>query len=109
MQGLFNRVFRVERGEWPKLLQFGLFGLLLQTGMGVGFAAGDAAFLTHVGPDKLPVIFLLTPLVMLVYTAIFSVLLVRFSIDHVVDVTLAALVGGGDPVGVDPARPAGAL
>lgn len=92
---LLNRLFRVERGEWPKLLQFGLFGLLLQTGMGIGFAAGDAAFLTHVGPDKLPVIFLLTPAVMLVYTAIFSYLLVRFSIDHVVDVTLAALIGGG--------------
>jgi len=95
VQVLLNRLFRVERGEWPKLLQFGLFGLLLQTGMGIGFAAGDAAFLTHVGPDKLPVIFLLTPAVMLVYTAIFSYLLVRFSIDHVVDVTLAALVGGG--------------
>ena len=95
MQDLLNRLFRVERGEWPKLLQFGLFGLLLQTGMGVGFAAGDAAFLTHVGPDKLPVIFLLTPGVMLVYTLIFSFLLVRFSIDHVVDVTLGALIGGG--------------
>ena len=95
MQGLLNRLFRVERGEWPKLLQFGLFGLLLQTGMGIGFAAGDAAFLTHVGPDKLPVIFLLTPAVMLVYTAIFSFLLVRFSIDTVVDVTLAALIAGG--------------
>jgi AAA family ATP:ADP antiporter len=95
VQDLLNRLFRVERGEWPKLLQFGLFGLLLQTGMGIGFAAGDAAFLTHVGPDKLPVIFLLTPAVMLVYTAIFSFLLVRFSIDHVVDVTLAALIGGG--------------
>jgi len=95
VQVLLNSLFRVERGEWPKLLQFGLFGLLLQTGMGIGFAAGDAAFLSHVGPDKLPVIFLLTPAVMLVYTAIFSVLLVRFSIDHVVDVTLAALIGGG--------------
>jgi len=95
VQLLLNRLFRVERGEWPKLLQFGLFGLLLQTGMGVGFAAGDAAFLSHVGPDKLPVIFLLTPAVMLVYTAIVSYLLVRFSIDHVVDVTLAALIGGG--------------
>ncbi|WP_296600728.1 hypothetical protein [Phenylobacterium sp.] len=95
MQVFLNRLFRVERGEWPKLLQFGLFGLLLQTGMGIGFAAGDAAFLTHVGSDKLPVIFLLTPAVMIVYTAIFSYLMVRFSIDHVVDVTLAALIGGG--------------
>ncbi|WP_337186396.1 hypothetical protein [Phenylobacterium sp.] len=95
MRGLASRLFRVEAGEWSKLLQFGLFGLLLQTGMGVGFAAGDAAFLTKVGADKLPVIFLLTPVVMLVYTAVFSYLLVRFSIDRVVEVTLGLLIFGG--------------
>jgi hypothetical protein len=95
VQGLASRLFKVEAGEWPKLLQFGLFGLLLQTGMGVGFAAGDAAFLTHVGADRLPVIFLLTPVVMLVYTGVFSYLLVRFSIDRVVEVTLGALIAGG--------------
>lgn len=95
VQNLFNRVFKVEPGEWPKLLQFALFGLLLQTGMGVGFSAGDAAFLSHVGSDKLPIIFVLTPFVMLVYTGIFSYLTVRFSMDHVVDLTLAMLVAGG--------------
>lgn len=95
MQDLVNRLFKVEPGEWPKLLQFGLFGLMLQTGMGIGFAAGDAAFLTHVGAGKLPVIFLLTPAVMLVYTALFSYLLVRFSIDRVVEVTLGLLIAGG--------------
>src|SRR5688572_16506791 len=63
--------------------------------MGIGFAAGDAAFLTHVGADKLPVIFLLTPVVMLVYTALFSYLLVRFSIDRVVEATLGLLIAGG--------------
>jgi hypothetical protein len=92
---LLNRLLRVERGEWPKLVQFGLFGLLLQAGLGVGFAAGDAAFLAHVGSDKLPVIFLLTPPVMLVYTGAVSVVLVRFSMDRVVDVTLGLLVVGG--------------
>ncbi|MDZ4373782.1 MAG: hypothetical protein U1C74_20500, partial [Phenylobacterium sp.] len=95
MQGFASRLFKVEPGEWPKLLQFGLFGLMLQTGMGVGFAAGDAAFLTHVGAGQLPVIFLLTPVVMLVYTALFSYLLVRFSIDRVVEVTLGLLIFGG--------------
>lgn len=95
MPGVLYRLFKVEPGEWRKLLQFGLFGLLLQTGMGIGFAAGDAAFLGNVGADRLPVIFMLTPLVMIVYTAVFSVLLVRFSIDHVVDVTLALLIAGG--------------
>ena len=45
MSELLNRLFRLERGEMPKLLQFGLFGFMLQMGMGVGFSAGDAAFL----------------------------------------------------------------
>ncbi|OWR00147.1 MFS transporter [Sphingopyxis witflariensis] len=90
-----NRLFRVNRGEWPKLVQFGLFGFLLQMGLGIGFSAGDAAFLSHVGADKLPIIFMLTPLVMLVYTGIFSVLMVRFSIDQMVTTTLLLLVIGG--------------
>ena len=95
MQILLNRLFKIGRGEWRKLLQFGLFGLLLQTGMGVGLSAGDAAFLNHVGPEKLPIIFVLTPVVMLLYTGVFSYLLFRFSIDAVVDLTLAMLVAGG--------------
>jgi AAA family ATP:ADP antiporter len=92
---LLNRLFHVEPGEWTKLLQFGLFGLMLQIGLGIGFSAGDAAFLTHVGADKLAVVFLLTPVVMVAYTLIFAYLLVRYSINHVIDITLAMLIGGG--------------
>lgn len=95
MQILINRLFHVQSGEWVKLLQFGLFALLLNAGLGIGLSASDAAFISNVGPDKLPVIFLLTPAVMLVYTVLFSYLMVRFPIDHVVDVTLAMLFAGG--------------
>ena len=95
MQKFFNHIFRLEHGEWVKLIQFGLFGFLLQMGMGIGFSAGDAAFLSNVGADSLPVIFLLTPIVMVLYTAIFSFLLVRSSIGHMVDFTLGALIAGG--------------
>ncbi|HEX7946606.1 MAG TPA: hypothetical protein VF495_18200, partial [Phenylobacterium sp.] len=90
-----NHLFKVEPGEWPKLLQFGLFGLMLQVGLGIGFSAGDAAFLSHVGPGQLPVIFLLTPVVMAVYTVVFSYLQVRFSPGRVIDLTLLFLVVGG--------------
>jgi hypothetical protein len=95
VQQIANRLFRLEPGEWPKLLQFGLFGFLLQMGMGIGFSAGDAAFLGNVGADSLPLIFILTPVVMLLYTAVFSYLTVRFSIGHLVDLTLALLIAGG--------------
>lgn len=90
-----NRLFRVERGEWPKLIQFGLFGFLLQMGMGIGFSVGDAAFFSNVGAEALPTIFMLTPLVMLIYTGVFSVLMLRFALDHMVMLTLALLMIGG--------------
>lgn len=90
-----NRLLRVQRGEWPRLVQFGLFGFLLQAGLGIGFSAGDAAFLSHVGAQYLPLVFMTTPLVMVFYTALFTFLLVRSSIDRMVDVTLAGLVFGG--------------
>ena len=95
MTGFINRLLRVEPGEWPKLAQFGLLGFLLQMGLGIGFSAGDAAFLAHAGAERLALIFMMTPAVMLIYTALFSYLLVRFSIDRVVDATIALLVGGG--------------
>ena len=68
---------------------------MLQTGMGIGFSAGDAAFLSNVGAGSLPVIFLLTPIVMLLYTAVFSYLMVRFAIGIIVNITLALLIAGG--------------
>lgn len=95
MQGLVNRLLRVAPGEWPKLAQFGLLGFLLQTGLGIGFSAGDAAFLANAGADRLALIFMMTPAVMLLYTAVFSYLMVRFSMDHVVDATIGLLVAGG--------------
>jgi len=93
--GFVNRLLRVAPGEWPKLAQFGLLGFLLQMGLGIGFSAGDAAFLAHAGADRLALIFMMTPAIMLLYTATFSYLMVRFSADRVIDATLALLVVGG--------------
>ncbi|MEM8988103.1 MAG: MFS transporter, partial [Pseudomonadota bacterium] len=63
--------------------------------LGIGFSAGDAAFFSNVGAAQLPIIFLLTPLVMLVYTAAYSFFLMRSSIDRVVDLALTGLAIGG--------------
>ena len=95
MAGILRRILQVEEDEWPKLFQFGMFGFLLQMGLGVGFSAGDAAFFSHVGASQLPIVFMLTPIVMLIFTAAYSFLLVRRSIDFVVDAVLIALVIGG--------------
>lgn len=95
MAALINRLLRVAPGEWPKLAPFALLGFLLQMGLGIGFSAGDAAFLARAGADNLALIFMMTPGVMLLYTGIFSYLLVRYSLDHVVDATIGLLIAGG--------------
>ena len=95
MRRLIDRLLRVAPGEWPKLAPFALLGFLLQMGLGIGFSAGDAAFLARAGADNLALIFMMTPAVMLLYTAIFSYLMVRYSIDRVVDATVGLLVVGG--------------
>lgn len=88
-------LLRVRQGEWPKLAVFALFGLMLQIGLGIGLSAGDAAFLAHVGAERLPLIFLMIPAVMLIYTPLFSFLIARLGIARVADITLGLLTVGG--------------
>ena len=88
-------LLHVRPNEAPKALQFTALGLLLQTGLGVGMSAGDAAFLSHVGATGLSTIFLSLPAVMLVYTPIFALLLGRIGAGRLVEVTLWLLVAGG--------------
>jgi len=89
------RTLRVEDGEWRKVAQFSLLGLLLQAGLGIGFSAGDALFLTKVGADRLPIVFVLTPVVMLVYTPAFSWLTAKSSLGSVTTIMLCLLALGG--------------
>jgi ATP:ADP antiporter, AAA family len=78
-----------------KVLQFALLGLLLQAGLTVGINAGDSLFLARVGADKLPHIYILVPLLMLLYIPTVTAMLRRFGIDRVLDATMAVLVAGG--------------
>jgi hypothetical protein len=88
-------LFKIQPHEITKVVQFACFGMLMQAGLSIGMTAGDALFLTYVGSERLPVIFILTPVVMLIYTSIFSYLLLRFDIDRTVDITLLVLIVGG--------------
>jgi len=100
-----RRLFRVQQGEGPKVVQFCLLSALLQAGLAIGVSASDALFLTRVGADRLPVIFLLTPLVMLVYIPAYSYLISRWGIDRVLDLTLGLLVVGGVSLSVILVKP----
>lgn len=95
MPPFVQRILRIEPGEGLKVAQFAGLGLLLQAGLALGSAAADSIFLVNVGADKLPHIYLLTPLVMMFYIPAYSYLLSRLGVARVFDLTLGVLVAGG--------------
>lgn len=92
--------FRIFPGEGRKVLQFALLGALLQAGLAMGITIGDTLFLSRVGVDKLPVIYLATPLMMLVYIPVYTWLTGKFGVQRVMDITLSILLIGGIGFGV---------
>lgn|GEM_PF-601118 len=95
MSGFIQRVMRIQPGEGRKVVLFIALGALLQCGLAIGMSAVDAIFLTGAGASRLPLVYVLTPVVMLIYIPVFSYLLARFGVDRVFDLTLAILVTGG--------------
>ncbi len=89
------RFLRVERGDLPRVLSFGLLAVLLQFGLNIGMSAGDAMFLSKVGADSLPVIYVLMPVVMAVYTPVFSLLTGSLPVSRVLELAMGVLVVGG--------------
>jgi ATP/ADP translocase/HEAT repeat protein len=90
-----RQFLRLQPGESRPLLYFALLGALLQGGLAIGISTADSLFLARVGVARLPVIYLLTPLVMLAYIPVYSLLITRLGIERVLQLTLAILTGGG--------------
>ncbi|PTY03843.1 hypothetical protein DB347_21705 [Opitutaceae bacterium EW11] len=95
MTARLQALFRILPDEGGKLLYLSVFAGLLQAGVAVGMTAADSLFLTHLGPGKLPVIYLFMPVVTVLYAPVYSFLLARFGMDRLVYLTLATLVAGG--------------
>ncbi len=95
MRQFAQQLFRFAPGEGSRIIRFALLGLLLQAGLSLGTSAADSLFLVNVGVERLPHIYLLTPVMMLLYIPAYSALLARWGIDRVFDFTLAILVAGG--------------
>lgn len=87
--------FKVLPEEAGKVLTFALLAGLLQVGVSIGMVAADSMFLSKLGVEQLPLVFIAMPLVMLVYAPIYSALVARLGSAALFKLTLAALVGGG--------------
>ncbi len=95
MSRFLQRLLKIHRTEGRKVLHFALLGALLEVGVALGISTADTLFLVHVGAERLPVVYLLLPLIMLAFTPLFSFLATRRGIDTQFKITLAALSGGG--------------
>ncbi len=95
-ESIFKRLFKLEPGEGRKVLLFALLAGLVQGGVIVGLTASDTLFLSRVGFEKLPYVFIATPFVMLAYVPAFAFLISRLGTPRTLELTLIALaVGGG--------------
>jgi hypothetical protein len=95
MRTALYALLKVERGEGAKVLQFALLAAVLQAGLAVGTGAADSLFLLGVGPGGLPIVYLLTPAILLVYIPCYSYLTRRLGMRRLLRVTVGLLVVGG--------------
>ncbi|HEY7495595.1 MAG TPA: hypothetical protein VIH59_31385, partial [Candidatus Tectomicrobia bacterium] len=71
--GALEKLFPVQRHEWPKVLMLLSVATLLGMGFTVSRAASEAMFLIHFGVDYLPYLLLANPLLVLVTSTIYGV------------------------------------
>ena len=95
MKDLIRKIFKIHKGEGPKVLHFILLGVFLQAGIAVGITLTDTLFLVNIGAAKLPVIYMIMPLVMIFFTPIYSYFVRRYGIDRVLNLILVQLIIGG--------------
>jgi len=95
MQQFIRNYLKIHAGEGQKVAYFVVLAMLLQSGLALGISTADSLFLTKVGADKLPFIYLLTPLMMLVYIPIMAYFLNRYGIDRIFNSVLYLLIAGG--------------
>ena len=74
---------------------FALLAGLIQAGVMVGLTAADTLFLSRVGFDKIPYVFIASPFVMIAYVPVFAFLISRFGTPRTMLLTLVALTVGG--------------
>ncbi|MCH2156269.1 MAG: cyclic nucleotide-binding domain-containing protein [Opitutales bacterium] len=95
MMNWLTKILRIYPGEIVPVSQFVLLSLLMQAGLTAGITAADSIFFVQEGVDKLPVIYIAAPVMMLFYIPLITVLLSRFGIEFVVRFSNTILLMGG--------------
>ena len=70
--GTLEKLFPVQRHEWPKALMLLSVAALLGVGFTISRAASEAMFLIHFGVEYLPYLLLANPVLVLVTSTIYG-------------------------------------
>jgi MFS family permease len=93
MKKNFLRFLNIQESESIKILYFFLFALFIQAGVAVGESVANSMFLINVGVEKLSVIYMVTPFIILfLYIPVYSFFTSRYGEDKFFVYSLAMLI-----------------
>lgn len=92
MLTLTKRFLKIYSGEGSKLLSFFLVALILQAGVAIGLSLSDSLFLSRVGVNSLPYVFIIMPIFMIIFIPFYTSLISRFGISKVFYITTLTLI-----------------
>ena len=90
----FNlNILKIRKNEVSKVLYFFFFAIFLQSGIAIGESVANSLFLVNLGYEKLPIIYILTPIIiLLVYLPIYFGFVKRYGEDSFFKISLIFLI-----------------
>ncbi len=86
-------ILKIRKNELSKLLYFFFFAIFLQSGIAIGESVANSLFLVNIGYEKLPIIYILTPITILVlYLPIYFSFIKRYNEDSFFATALIFLI-----------------
>jgi len=95
MYKILSTFFKIHKGEGLIVFKFVLLFMLLQAGLSIGITTSDSLFLLNIGVHKLPVIYVLMPVLMIGYISIYSFVTSKIAHDKVFEYVIIFLTIGG--------------
>jgi len=93
MKAKVLRLLKIRENETSKVLLFFLFALFIQSGTAIGETVANSMFLINIGVEKLPIIYMTTPFVILFfYIPIYSFYTKKYSEDSFFIYSLVILI-----------------
>lgn len=89
----WQEFFKINALELPKVTSFMVLAAVFQAGLTIGTTAGDTLFLSNIGVESLPYIYIVMPVIMALYASVFSYFISRLGIRRLMYISVIAVAG----------------